>query len=104
MHVGVFPQKKGAWQQIFHRPHKRISFGAHNSYNGFFLLIFFFRLDSDMNGTMPISWSTLNPIKLVEHFQKTMSAFNTNFEFDSFEKFMKTVRVFHMESHILGAM
>ena len=53
-----------------------------------------------MNGTMPISWSTLNPIKLVEHFQKTMSAFNTNFEFDSFEKFMKTVSL----SQISGVM
>ena len=46
----------------------------------------FFRL-GDGEGNMPVTWKTLNPLHLVQQ----MKSFN--FNFDSFEEFMKMVRV-----------
>ena len=48
-------------------------------------LIFLFFSLGDGEGSMPLSWTTLNPMTLVQQ----MKSFN--FEFDSFEEFMKMV-------------
>ena len=45
-----------------------------------------FRLGSD-EGSMLLSWSTLNPNKLIRRFRK----FKDHFNFKSFEEFMKRV-------------
>lgn len=41
---------------------------------------------------MPVSWTTLNPEHLVQQILQFKKSFN--FEFDAFEDFMKTVRIF----------
>ena len=55
----------------------------------YFLIIifsFFFRLGGD-EGSMMLSWSSLNPSTLVQQ----MSSFDKYFNFKSFEKVMKQV-------------
>ena len=46
----------------------------------------FFRLGDD-EGSMLLSWTTLNPMQLV----KAMNAFSQYFDFRSFEEYMKRV-------------
>ena len=48
--------------------------------------MFSFRLGED-EGSMPVSWTTLNPMKLV----RAMTAIFSYYDFQSFEEYMRRV-------------
>ena len=78
-----FPRKRGRGPKIFHRPHKKAKVRPLKLiFHTFFFYLY--RL-GEGEGSMPVSWTTLNPEQLVQQ----MKSFN--FELDAFEDFMKTV-------------